>query len=59
LAKHGYNKVQVDAEITEHERVCMLILIWDGRGQTVTEMLERQVVEGSKRIKKVVEEAGK
>ena len=51
--------MQVDAEITEHERVCMLILIWDGRGQTVTEMLERQVVEGSKRIKKVVEEAGK
>ena len=51
--------MHVDEEFTSHERVCMLIMIWDGRGQTFSEMLERQVVEGSKRIERVVEEAGK
>jgi hypothetical protein len=59
LAKHGYHKVYVDEDFTSHERVCMLIMIWDGRGQTFSKMLERQVVEGSKRIERVVEEAGK
>ena len=50
--------MHVDEEFTSHERVCMLIMIWDGRGQTFSEMLERQVVEGSKRIERVVERQG-